>query len=139
MSVSIFCDKSQMPGSDMIEAALVDTYSLWAGLTGHVKEAYPSVTEDWKHYGKASGWVLKLLSKKRNLLFLIPLNGCFRVCLVLGEKAVVCAENSGLPNEITEAIRSATPYAEGRSVYIDIKCTEQLDVVKSLLKIKFEN
>jgi hypothetical protein len=108
-------------------------------LGSHVKKKYPSVAEEWKHYGKAFGWTFKLISKKRNLLFLVPLNGYFRVRFVLGEKAVACANVADLPIEIKEAISAATPHVEGRSIDIDINGLEQLETIKSLIKIKFEN
>ncbi len=139
MAVSVLDDKSQTPDSDMVAAVLADTYPVWDELTNHVKSVYPSVTEEWKHYGKAFGWTYKLLSKKRNLLFLVPLDGCFRVRFVLGEKATARAEAEDLPHEIKDAIRAATPHTEGRSIDIDISRLEQLEAVRSLLKIKFEN
>jgi hypothetical protein len=139
MAISIFNDKTVTPNNHMVATALADTYTLWDEIQDHVKIKYPNVTEKWKHYGKAAGWCFKFLSKKRNLLFFIPLNGCFRIRIVLGEKAVTCIENSNLPDEIKKAIHTAIPYVEGRSIDIDINRREQLEAIKSLLKIKFEN
>ncbi|MCL1917748.1 MAG: DUF3788 domain-containing protein [Peptococcaceae bacterium] len=139
MAVSILVDKSVVPDSGMVAAVLADSYPLWDELVTHVNETYPNVTEEWKHYGKAFGWTFKLISKKRNLLFLVPLESCFRVRFVLGERAVACAETANLPKEIMEVIRAATPHVEGRSIDIDITLHEQLEVIKSLLKIKYEN
>ncbi len=139
MAVSALDDKTRMPDSGMIAAVIKETYPLWDELVTHVKAEYPNVVEEWKHYGKASGWTFKLLSKKRNLLFLVPLSGCFRVRFVLGEKAVADAEAASLPNEIKEAIREATPHTEGRSIDIDVIRSEQLETVKKLLEIKYNN
>ena len=85
-------------------------------------------------------WTYKLISKKRNLLFFVPKTDCFKLRIVLGEKASAFAETDNeLPNEIKEAIRAATPYAEGRSVDIDLERRGQLETIKRLLKIKYEN
>jgi hypothetical protein len=139
MAISIFNDKAVIPNISMVTAALADTYTLWTELQDQITAKYPNVTEEWKHYGKAAGWGLKLLSKKRNLLFFIPLNGHFRIRLVLGEKAVTCVEKSNLPDEIKKAIHATTPYTEGRSIDINISQHEQLETIRNLLKIKFEN
>ena len=139
MAVSFFDSKAVTPDDGMVAGALADAYPLWDELQNHVRENYPDITGEWKHYGKASGWVFKLISKKRNLLFFIPQNRYFRLRIVLSEKAAACAETAELPDEIEEAIRAATPYAEGRSIDMDISRHEQLDPVKYLLKIKFEN
>lgn len=139
MAVSVFDDKSIIPNDDMVSAVLENTNSIWDELQSYVKAEFPNITGEWKHYGKTSGWAYKLISKKRNLLFFIPQNGCFRVRIVLGEKAVACVAASNLPDEIKAAIQTATPYAEGRSIDIDINSCEQLESVKILLKIKFNN
>ncbi len=139
MAVSALADKAQTPVGGMVAAAIVDTYAMWDELVAYVKAEYPAVVEEWKHYGKAFGWTFKLLSKKRNLIFLVPLNGYFRVRFVLGEKAASCAETANLPGEIKKAIRAATPHAEGRSIDINITLREHLETVKTLLRIKFEN
>jgi len=140
MAVSVFNEKAVMPDDSMVAAALGDANSLWSDLQDHVKSNYPDITGEWKHYGKAAGWTFKLLSKKRNLLFFVPQNDCFRLRFVLGEKAAACAEaDSELPDDIKGSIRAATPYAEGRGVDLDITRSEQLDAVKRLLAIKYEN
>ncbi|MCL2615850.1 MAG: DUF3788 domain-containing protein [Dehalococcoidia bacterium] len=139
MAVSVLSDQARVPDGAMVAAVVGDTYILWNKLLNHIKEKYPSVTEEWKYYGKAFGWTFKVISRKRNLLFLVPLDGCFRVRIVLGEKAVACAESADLPDELKLAICNATPHIEGRSIDLDISCPEQLETVKTLLKIKFDN
>ena len=138
--LSAFDDKSIMPDEAMVSATLGNISSIWDELRAHITDTYPDITDEWKHYGKAAGWTCKLLSKKRNLLFFVPQTDRFRLRIVLGEKASACAEaDNELPYEIKEAIRAAKPYAEGRSIDIDVDRHEQLDTIKRLLKIKYEN
>ena len=139
MAISILDDKSVTPSTEGLKVVLKDTFSLWEKLVNQVKTEYPEVTEEWKHYGKAAGWTCKLLSKKRNLLFLVPLDGCFLVRLVLSEKAVADTARFDLPKEIITAIAKATVYAEGRSIDININHPEQLPTINTLLKIKYES
>jgi hypothetical protein len=139
MAVSFFEDKTLIPNNDMIASALGGAYSLWEELKNHMYEEYPAITEEWKFYGKAAGWSCKIVSKKRNLLFFVPLKDDFRLRIVLGEKATAVAESAKLPSEMKQSIREATVYAEGRSIDIDVTQHKQLDVIKTLLKIKYEN
>lgn len=136
MAVSFFDNKAVVPDVQMVADALKDTYPYWEQLQSHVQANYPSITGEWKHYGKKAGWTYKLISKKRNLLFFIPLNGCFKLRIVLGEKAASRAQATAIPNEIKEAIRTAASHIEGRSIDIDIGHHEQLEAVEQLLKIK---
>jgi hypothetical protein len=94
MAVSFFDDKTLTPNNDMIASALGGVNSLWEELKNHIGEEYPAITEEWKFYGKAAGWSCKIISKKRNLLFFIPLKDAFRLRIVLGEKAVTAAESA---------------------------------------------
>jgi len=138
--LSFFDSKAVMPDNDMVSNALGDMALVWDELRAHVEGAFPNVTGEWKHYGKAAGWTFKLISKKRNLLFLVPMAGCFRLRLVFGEKATAIVEaDVAIPDEIKEALRAATPYTEGRNIDIDVNSREQLEAIMRLLKIKYEN
>ena len=160
MAVSIFDEKAFVPTDDMVAVALAGSFVIWDELQNYVKENYPNVTVEWKHYGKASGWVLKLFSKKRNLLFFIPKNGYFRLRFGVGEKAVPCIEAADLSEEIKKAVRTATPYVEGRSFDLDISSDEikvmayvkdrklvdvgkiygsSLEIAKTLVQIKYDS
>jgi len=119
MAVSIFDDKSVMPDDNMVADALAESFPLWVDLRNYVQENYPGVKGEWKFYGKSSGWVFKLLSKKRNLLFFIPKNECFRLRFGISEKVAPGIETMDVPDIIKEAVRIATPYTEGRSIDLD--------------------
>ena len=124
MAVSFFDEKALTPTDEMVADVLAESYSLWAELLNYVHENYPGITSEWKHYGKSSGWVFKLLSKKRTLLFFIPKDGCFRLRFGISEKVAPFIEIADLPDEIKEAVRIAAPYTEGRSIDIDISPDE---------------
>ena len=124
MAISYFDSKAVIPDENMVADALADSLPLWVELQDHVRANYPDVTGEWKFYGKSSGWVFKLLSKKRSLLFFIPKDRCFRLRFGISEKATACIEDADLPDEIKEAVRTATPYAEGRSIDLDISADE---------------
>ena len=138
--LSAFDDKAIMPDDGMVSGVLGGTATIWDELRSHVKTTYPNITGEWKHYGKAAGWSYKLLSKKRNLLFFVPRTDSFRLRLVFGGKACACIKSNGeLPIEIKALVRVASAYQEGRSIDIDVTRHEQLDAIKRLIQIKFEN
>jgi len=124
MAISFFEDKAVVPSESMVAEALAESYPLWQEFLTYVNESFPSVTTEWKHYGKASGWVLKTLSKKKNLFFFTPLAGCFRIRFGFGEATATNAEASDLPEVIKEALRTATHYTEGRSIDLDTGASE---------------
>ncbi|MHC4464433.1 MAG: DUF3788 family protein, partial [Planctomycetota bacterium] len=94
MAVSVFEDKDTKPDDKMLAEALGKSNRLWRDIKEHLKTEYGELTEEWKFYGRKSGWILKTLQKKRNLFFFIPFEGSFRVSFVFGDKAVAVVEQS---------------------------------------------
>ena len=58
MGLSVFLDKSKPPEENDLSTVLGETKSLWDELKTFVKEQCPDIIEDWKHYGKNSGWTM---------------------------------------------------------------------------------
>src|SRR4030042_1986006 len=104
MSSSIFDDNSQKPELKTLTEALGETSIFWEEIKKHIEATYGSFTEEWKFYNQQSGWLLKVLLKKRNLFFFVPLKGYFRLSFVFGEKAVAAVEVSDLPEQIKERL-----------------------------------
>jgi len=139
MAASVFEDKATMPDDKMLAKALGKSNRLWQEIKKHLKAEYGELIEEWKFYGRKSGWVLKTLRKKRNLFFFIPLEGSFQVSFVFGEKAVVAVQKSGLPQELITELKNARKYAEGRGLRIDVKNSADVEHVKKLVEIKVNN
>ncbi|MCP5103241.1 MAG: DUF3788 domain-containing protein [bacterium] len=139
MGLSIFTDKAKRPDDGDLSRALGEVKPLWDQLKLFVIETYPPIVEDWKHYGKNSGWTMKLLRKKRNLFFSYPGEGLFTLGFVFGEKAVQAVENSSLPTHLIEELKAARKYAEGRGLPVPIRTGRDLETAKQLIAIKVEN
>jgi hypothetical protein len=119
---------------------LGETYQHWTGLLDHLEQAYGPLTAEWKIYSRKSGWIRKTLVKKRNLFFFTPLDGCFRLGFVFGDRAVDAIEKSDLPDGIIkEELRNARKYAEGRGLAIVVRSSNDLETVKTLVDIKLKN
>lgn len=136
MALSIFEDKAARPLQDDWVDVLGDKSTLWSEIESFVSSTTGLVTEEWKHYGKASGWTLLLKQKKRTILYMFPQEGYFIVQIVLGEKAVERALERPLTGEILMLIKNAKPYIEGRSIRIEVTSDAYLIDIKTLIDIK---
>jgi hypothetical protein len=139
MPGSKFKDKAVKPDSKTFADAIGETAGYWNRLHSSLEAQFGELVEDWKFYGQKSGWILKLLRKKRNLFFITPQDGFFRVSFVFGDKAVAEVENSDLPDWVKKALRDARKYAEGRGLQIEVKTADDVDIVKKLVRIKVQN
>ncbi len=139
METSVFTDKSARPDNPQLVKTLGGKARFWEAIKGHIEENYGDVTEEWKFYGAKSGWVLKMLLKKRNLFFFTPLEGDFRLGFVFGDKAVSAAEKSDLPKDMINTLKDAKKYVEGRGLRVEVKSATDVENVKKLIDIKVKN
>jgi hypothetical protein len=139
MEEKIFLNKEEMPEEVMLSAGLGESYDLWCMLRDALKKEYPEIKEEWKYYGKKSGWSLKILLKKRNLFFFLPYKKGFKLGFVFGDKAAGEIGKSNLPKQIVDELNSAKKYVEGRSLIVDIKSRTDIPVILTLVMIKIRN
>jgi len=77
--------------------------------------------------------------KKRNIVYLSPGTGCFLASFALGDKALVAARKSKFPKKVLKIIDEAKRYAEGTAVRLEAHKPEDVEVVKTLARIKIDN
>ncbi|MFZ5353950.1 MAG: DUF3788 family protein [Bacillota bacterium] len=138
MALSYFEDKGSVPKENELQEILGAAWRHWMSIKHHTENTYQNVNEEWKHYGKASGWTLLMKQKKRTLYYLFPCQDHFIIQFVFGEKAAEEAEKSNLSEEIKQSIREAKPYIEGRSFRVTVRSTGEIAAIEELIKIKVE-
>jgi len=139
MALSCFVDRASQPTKESLSKALASSSALWFSLIQHITAQYHPISEEWAISGAQSGWSLRLVHKKRRILYLIPQEGTFLVGVVLGEKAVIAANNSLLSKVVLGEINGARKYAEGRGIRLKVQSQEDLQSVELLAAIKMEN
>lgn len=139
MSANVFMDRPTMPDERALASELGEAKECLDQICHFIEEETGTLTREWKHYGQRSGWVLKLLYKKRNLLFVSPESGCFTLGFVFGDRAVKAVANSQLPEGIKSELVNARKYAEGRGIRFEIRDESLLENVKELIRIKLAN
>lgn len=141
MSLSVFNDKYTLPSEKDVAEVLEGATQMWDDVK-HYIEKYGAITEEWKIYSKKAGWCKKILlvsgKEERNIIFLYPNLNYFTCILVFGEKAVLAAEKSQLPDNILDTITSAKQYREGCSFNIEVRSQTDLEVLKKLIDIKIQ-
>ena len=101
-----------------------------------LKNQVGEIQPEWKFYSPKFGWTLKLLHKKRNFCFISPREGYFNLSFVFGDKAVTEIQKNSLPKEIIDEVVNARKFAEGRGLRLQIRSSDQLDIIQQLLEIK---
>lgn len=133
---STLIDKSLKPDDQILSVALGASFKSWTEIKNAITEEHGTTREEWKYYGAKSGWVLKLLLKKRNLFFLIPGDKHFTLGFVFGDRAVEAIEKSRLPAAMIREVKDARRYAEGRGLRIDVRNRTHVSHVLKLVDIK---
>jgi hypothetical protein len=139
METSVFTDRSKKPDDKRLVKTIGKSGTHWTAIKAHISKKHGEPLEQWKYYGPKAGWVLKVLLKKRNLFFLTPLKGYFRVAFVFRDKAATAVEKSRLPAAIRNELKEARRYAEGRALRLEVKSPKDATHVRKLVDIKIAN
>ncbi len=139
MDTSIFSDKNKIPDQALLKKALKKTYDYWADIRSHIYSEYPDAREAWNYSGEKSGWTFRVMDKKRVIIYFMPLDGNFRISMVLGKKAVMEALSSKISADVKSIIRSAKVYGEGTGIIIYVKNKKTVNDIKNLIDIKLSN
>ncbi|MCK6545788.1 DUF3788 domain-containing protein [Myxococcota bacterium] len=133
---SVFVDGRERPDDSHLAAALGPAKAAWDAVLALAAELAPRSTPEWKFYGARHGWQLKILEKKRSLLYLVPGDGSFVAALALDDAALASLEGSKLPAAMLEEIKAAKKAPEGHPARVTVKAKRELTHVAALLRAK---
>ena len=132
-------DKSKPPTDGDLAKALGRSKARWDELIAHIEATYAPVTYKWLPPYKEFAWVLRLIRKKRTILYLTPCRRYFLCAFVLGGKATDAARAAGLPADVMAIINDAPVYGEGRGFRLEVRTKADVETMKQLAAIKMAN
>jgi hypothetical protein len=136
VALSCFDKSDSAPGEADIRAALGPSAELWYDLVRGLSSRFAPVLEEWACSGAKSGWSLRLVHKKRRMIYLIPQKEHFLAAVVLGDRGVAAANESDLPRRILKDLNDAPKYAEGRGIRLKVASRKDLRAVETLVELK---
>ena len=134
-----FIGKQEKPTPQELTAALSATAPLWNQLVADLTADLGLTAQEWNSYSSKYGWHLRLKLKKRNIVYLGPCSGCFRVSLILGDRAVAEARNTKLPASVIKLLDNAKRYPEGTGLFFTVKNARDIPSIRKLAQIKAAN
>jgi hypothetical protein len=133
-----FIGKAAQPTADELASALGPAAVDWHELVDWLAEQ-KVVDQEWKSSGKKYGWSLRLKVKKRNIIYLGPCDGCFRVAFIFGDRALAAARQGNLSKSTLKLLDEAPRYPEGTGLRLMVKAQKDLAAIKKLALIKMAN
>lgn len=139
LTENAFIGKLTQPTPKELAGKLGQAKDLWNDVVTNVTGECGITEKEWNCYSPKAGWSLRLKHKKRNIVYLSPCDGSFRVAFILGEKAMRVAKNTPFPAKFAKLIAEAVRYPEGSAIRLEVTSAEDVAFVKQLAKIKVEN
>ncbi len=139
LTENAFIGKLTQPTPKELTGKLGQAKDLWNDVVTNVASECGINQKEWNWYSPKAGWSLRLKHKKRNIVYLSPCDGSFRVAFILGEKAMRVAKNTPFPAKFAKLIAEAVRYPEGSAIRFEVTSAEDVAFVKQLAKIKVEN
>lgn len=91
MTPNAFLGRADTPDDAAVSEALGPAKPVWDQLIDALATRHDVTTHEWKSYSHKTGWSLRLLRKKRTIVWLTPCVNCFGVAFILGGKAMRAA------------------------------------------------
>lgn len=136
VSANAFVDQTSKPTEAELTTAIGSRKKLWDQLISELNEQGAFDQQEWRSYSPKYGWALRLIQKKRNILYMAPFHGYFQASAVVGDRALKTAKQLGIPAKLQKIIATAPRYPEGTGIRIDVKSAADLAIVKALVAIK---
>jgi hypothetical protein len=133
-----FVGKPGPPEPEDVAAALKAASSAWVEFLDWMAKAKGVTEQEWRQYGRNSGWTLLLKLKKRTIVYLGPCQGCFRVALVLGHRAMKAVRETRLSKIVARAVSEAPHYPEGWGIRLVVRRPADLGSIRKLVAAKLE-
>jgi hypothetical protein len=134
--ISIFTDKTVIPTKQKLKDALGSKADLLKKIEDFVFDAYPDGLADWNFPGKKYGWSYRIKDKKRAIIYFLPREGYFKVAFVFGQRAFDQIIDSDISSIIKDDLAGAKKFAEGRGISIDVRDSDILQDIFTLVGIK---
>jgi len=139
MTPNAFIGKTEAPTDEELTTELGDSRRLWDDAIARLAAEYKIVDQEWNSYSKKAGWSLRLKVKKRNIVYLTPCHGSFRISFILGDRAMAAARSSRLSRAILKLLDDGQRYPEGTGIRFDVAGAKDVDAVVKLAGIKLQN
>ena len=136
MLPNAFIGKANKPTANELTVALGPAKPLWDELIARLTAESDIVTQEWNSSSPKNGWALRMKEKKRNILYLFPCRGAFRIAMVLGGTAVEAARRSTLPRKVIRIVEEGKRYPEGTAVQMDVTSAKDIAAIVMLASIK---
>ncbi len=137
-ATNAFIGKTTVPTDEELISALGKAAESWKQLVVWLAEQ-GVYGQEWNSHSSKAGWSLRLKVKKRNIIYLSPCLGCFRVAFVLGDRAVAAARQSDLSEAALKLLDEAPRYAEGTGLRLMVRAHKDLAAIRKLALIKLAN
>ncbi|MDT8067326.1 MAG: DUF3788 family protein [Terriglobia bacterium] len=138
MATNAFIGHPKQPSESELATKLGKKKLLWDEVLAELERLGVSDLE-WTSYSLKSGWSLKVIRKKRVIVYLSPMHGGFRASFALGDRAVAAAKASKLPPKILKLVSKGTKYPEGTAVRVAVGSRSDVATVAKLATIKLAN
>ncbi len=139
MLPNAFINRSNKPDEAAIAKALGPAKALWDGLVTDLMSENGLDGQEWKSYSPKYGWSLRLMRKKRNILYLSPCAESFQVMFILGDRAMTAVRECKFPKKLQKIIAAAPKYPEGTGLRIEKVQPRDISAIKKLAQIKLQS
>lgn len=134
MKLPILKDKNIFPTNEVLADVLEASFPAFETFSASAEAA--GLTLEWNYYNDGKAWLCKVLSKKKNLAWLVVYQNYFRTTSYFTEKHLDRIANMEITESIKEEFYRTKP--SGKLIPMSIVITEKEQVKDALSMILFK-
>ncbi len=139
MLENAFINRPTPPTDADLADALGAAKTVWDDLLATLARDQIATSHEWKTHHAKWGWSLRVLKKRRTIVWLSPGRDGFNVLFILGPQAVAAARAARLPAKVRQALATAPRYPEGTGLRLVARSGRALPALRQLAAIKAAN
>jgi hypothetical protein len=136
MEPSLLSNAGQYPSEEIILSHIGNSHVQWKALFGHIHDAHPDFSEEWRYYRDGKSWLLKVTCKKKTIFWLSIIKDAFRTTFYFTDKANDELLSSNLSEDLKKQFLSGKRHGKIQGVTIVHAKNKDVEDAKILIAIK---
>jgi len=136
MDKPLLSDKEQVPTEEIIFSHIGKSRIHWETIFEHIHKNYPEFIGEWRYYNDGKRWLLKTTKKSKTIFWLSVMKDSFTITFYFGDKAEPVILAGAISDSIKDSFQNGKRYGKIRGITVQVQSGDDVDNVKSLIKIK---
>lgn len=129
-------DPQKLPGKEVLESVLKNSYSLYDELIKIISGPEYNLVPEWHYYNDGKAWLCKVCFKKKTVFWLSVWEGYFKTSFYFTEKHLQGIAELDIAESIKDDFSRSKPVGKLLPLVTDMKSKTQINDLLTIINFK---